>query len=66
MVNLFSAVKAAVGKLVTSSDITQQEKDLMKNTSEEEMIMQMIASVKLQAPGLISSKKKKIHVEREI
>jgi len=53
------ATKAALFKFLQSVDITQQEKDLLKNVPDNEMIMQMISGVKLQAPGLVSQKKRK-------
>jgi len=52
------ATKAAISKYLLSRDITPQEKNLLKNVSDDEMIMQIIGGVKVQAPGLVSQKKK--------
>jgi len=46
------ATKAALGKFLASTeDITQQEKNLLKNVPDDEMIMHMIGGVKLQSTG---------------
>jgi hypothetical protein len=51
-------VKTAISVYLHSPQATQQEKDLMKNVADDEMIQQIIGNAKVHTPGLYNHKNK--------